>query len=115
MSNILFYIYINSPQKGCKTPIKALRTPTKDADLSKTASPQRRILFEPKGTTPSPIKSSPTKPYQKYLSLAESEIPGLVLPYNYRFLAEVFRCVDTVIPYKVFYSLQYPYSVSSLL
>ncbi|XP_029678745.1 DNA replication factor Cdt1 [Formica exsecta] len=85
-----------SPQKGCKSPIKALRTPTKDADLSKTASPQRRILFEPKGTTPSPIKSSPTKPYQKYLSLAESEIPGLVLPYNYRFLAEVFRCVDTV-------------------
>ncbi|KAL6430326.1 hypothetical protein ACFW04_007793 [Cataglyphis niger] len=85
-----------SPQKGCKSPIKALRTPTKDADLSKTTSPQRRILFEPKGTTPSPIKGSPTKPYQKYLSLAESEIPGLVLPYNYRFLAEVFRCIDTV-------------------
>ncbi|KMQ93182.1 dna replication factor cdt1 [Lasius niger] len=83
-----------SPQKGCKSPIKALRTPTKDADLSKMASPQRRILFEPKETTPSPIKSSPTKAYQKYMSLAESD--GLALPYDYRFLAEVFRCVDTV-------------------
>ncbi|XP_072752927.1 DNA replication factor Cdt1 [Anoplolepis gracilipes] len=83
-----------SPQKGCKSPIKALRTPTKNADLLEMASPQRRILFEPKETTPSPIKSSPT--YQKYMSLAESERPGLALPYNYRFLAEVFRCVDTV-------------------
>lgn len=85
-----------SPQKACKSPIKALRTPTKDADLSKMASPQRKILFEPKETTPSPIKSSPIKAYQKYLSLAESEIPGLALPYDYRFLAEIFRCVDTV-------------------
>ncbi|XP_029164057.1 DNA replication factor Cdt1 [Nylanderia fulva] len=83
-----------SPQKACKSPIKALRTPTKNADLSKLASPQRKILFEPKETTPSPIKSSPIKAYQKYLSLAE--IPGLALPYDYRFLAEAFRCVDTV-------------------
>lgn len=80
-----------------KSPIKRLLTPTKDRDLSKTASPQRRILFEPKETTPSPGKSSPVKAYQKYLSLAESEIPGLALPYNYRFLAEIFRCVDTVL------------------
>ncbi|GAB1865310.1 DNA replication factor Cdt1 [Camponotus japonicus] len=34
--------------------------------------------------------------YQKYLSLAESERPTLVLPYNYRFLAEVFRCVEMI-------------------
>jgi len=88
---------MKSPQKGYKSPIKALRTPTKNADLPKTASPQRKILFEPKETTSSPIKCSPTKAYQKYLSLAESEIPGLVLPYNYRFLAELFRCVDMVI------------------
>lgn len=102
MFSFLFFFHIKSPQKGCKSPIKALRTPTKDADLSKMASPQRRILFEPKETTPSPIKSSPTKAYQKYMSLAESD--GLALPYDYRFLAEVFRCVDTVISYKVFHT-----------
>ncbi|XP_036141576.1 DNA replication factor Cdt1 [Monomorium pharaonis] len=85
-----------SPQKMYKSPTKGLLTPTKDRDLSKTASPQRRILFEPKQITPSPGKSTPVKAYQKYLSLAESEIPGLVLPYHYRFLAEIFRCVDTV-------------------
>ncbi|XP_011703685.1 PREDICTED: DNA replication factor Cdt1 [Wasmannia auropunctata] len=84
-----------SPQKTYKSPTKGLLTPTKDIDLSKIApSPQRRILFEPKETSPG--KSSPIKAYQKYLSLAESEIPGLALPYNYRFLAEIFRCVDTV-------------------
>ncbi|XP_025072868.1 DNA replication factor Cdt1-like, partial [Pogonomyrmex barbatus] len=84
-----------SPQKAYKSPAKGLLTPTKDRDLSKV-SPQRQILFEPKETTPSPGKSSPVKAYQKYLSLAESEIPGLALPYSYRFLAEIFRCVDTV-------------------
>lgn len=61
-------------------------------------SPQRRILFEPKETTPSPVKGSPTKvpAYQQYLSLAESGTPALPLPYHYRFLAEAFRCIDTV-------------------
>lgn len=60
--------------------------------------PQRRILFEPKEKTPSPVKGSPTKApaYQQYLSLAESGTPALPLPYHYRFLAEAFRCVDTV-------------------
>jgi len=43
--------------------------------------------------------------YQKYLSLAESERPTLVLPYNYRFLAEVFRCVEMVILYILFHLL----------
>lgn len=62
------------------------------------ASPQRRILFEPKDTPPSPVKSSPIKTpaYQQYLSLAESGTPALPLPYHYRFLAEAFRCLDTV-------------------
>ncbi|XP_071557165.1 uncharacterized protein Dup isoform X2 [Temnothorax nylanderi] len=85
-----------SPQKTYKSPTKGLLTPTKNRDLLKTVSPQRRILFEPKETTPSLGNSSPVKAYQKYLSLAESEIPGLALPYTYRFLAEIFRCVDTV-------------------
>ncbi|XP_011880645.1 PREDICTED: DNA replication factor Cdt1 [Vollenhovia emeryi] len=86
-----------SPQKTYKSPTKGLLTPTKNEDLSKAImSPQRRILFEPKETTQSPGKSSPSKAYQRYLSLAESEISGLTLPYNYRFLAEIFRSVDTV-------------------
>ncbi|KYM94394.1 PREDICTED: DNA replication factor Cdt1 [Cyphomyrmex costatus] len=85
-----------SPQKTYKSPTKGLLTPIKERDFSKTTSPQRRILFEPKETMSSPGKSSPTKAYQKYLSLAESETPGLALPYEYRFLAEIFRCVDTV-------------------
>lgn len=62
------------------------------------ASPQKRILFEPKETTASVVNGSPTKApaYQQYLSLAESGTPALPLPYKYRFLAEAFRCVDTV-------------------
>ncbi|KYN12817.1 PREDICTED: DNA replication factor Cdt1 [Trachymyrmex cornetzi] len=82
-----------SPQKTYKSPTKGLLTPIKERDLSKTVSPQRQILFEPKETVSSPGKSSPVKAYQKYLSVAES---GLALPYDYRFLAEIFRCIDTV-------------------
>ncbi|KAG7211391.1 hypothetical protein KM043_010679 [Ampulex compressa] len=87
-----------SPQKAYRSPTKNLMSPAKNKELSLTASPQRRILFEPKETTPSPVKGSPTKTpaYQRYLSLAESGTPGLPLPYSYRFLAEAFRCVDTV-------------------
>lgn len=85
-----------SPQKTFKSPSKTLMSPVKKEVLAQT-SPQRRILFEPKETT-SPVKSRPDKTpaYQKYLSLAESGTSGLPLPYNYRFLAEIFRCVDTV-------------------
>ena len=75
-------------------------------------SPQRRILFEPKESTPSPVKGSPTTApaYQQYLSLAETATPTLPLPYHYRFLAEAFRCVDTVryFSYKnLFYCIAY--------
>ncbi|KAK2586746.1 hypothetical protein KPH14_011777 [Odynerus spinipes] len=85
-----------SPQKAFKSPSKTLMSPIKNEVLAQT-SPQRRILFEPKETT-SPVKSRPDKTpaYQRYLSLAESGTPGLPLPYSYRFLAEIFRCIDTV-------------------
>lgn len=49
---------MKSLQEENKSSIKALQTPIKDADLSKTASPQRRILFEPKKIIPSLIKGS---------------------------------------------------------
>ncbi|KOC63242.1 DNA replication factor Cdt1 [Habropoda laboriosa] len=86
-----------SPPKAYKSPSKAILSPLKNKQLL-NASPQKRILFEPKESTPSPVKSSPTKTpaYQQYLSLAESGVPTLPLPYHYRFLAEGFRCVDTV-------------------
>ena len=86
-----------SPQKAFKSPSKMVLSPVKNKDLL-GGSPQRRILFEPKEKTPSPVKGSPTKApaYQQYLSLAESGTPALPLPYHYRFLAEAFRCVDTV-------------------
>lgn len=97
-----------SPQKISRSPMK---TPTKKNNyLSSTASPQRRLLFEPKETPSSPVKSSPTKvpAYQRYQCLAEKETTALPLPYNYKFLAEVFRCIDTVIYYflkKAYYNL----------
>lgn len=101
---IFFLFSFDSPQKTVRSPTKALMTPTKtssikDKDILETVSPQRRILFEPKDTTPSPVKCSPIKKpaYQKHLAIAESKTSSLILPYNYRFLAEVFRCVETVI------------------
>ncbi|XP_011151430.1 DNA replication factor Cdt1 [Harpegnathos saltator] len=86
-----------SPQKIARSPSKILSTPTKNRDIL-TVSPQKKILFEPKETTPSPMKCSPTKQlaYQKHLAITETKTSSLILPYNYRFLAEVFRCVETV-------------------
>ncbi|XP_012276832.1 DNA replication factor Cdt1 [Orussus abietinus] len=85
-----------SPQKVHQSLSKIFLSPVKNVELPKTASPERRLLFAPK--EPSPVKVSPTKTpaYQKYQSLVDSGIPALPLPYNYRFLAEVFRCIDTV-------------------
>ncbi|XP_057322683.1 DNA replication factor Cdt1 [Microplitis mediator] len=82
-----------SPQKSLKSPLK---TPVKKIELSSTASPQRRLLFSPKESTPSPVKCSPTKApaYQRYQSIGQSGTPALPLPFSYRFLAETFRCVD---------------------
>lgn len=84
-----------SPQKSLKSPSK---TPVKKIELSSTASPQRRLLFSPKESTSSPVKCSPTKApaYQRYQSIGQSGTPALPLPFKYRFLAETFRCVDTV-------------------
>ncbi|XP_033212885.1 DNA replication factor Cdt1 isoform X2 [Belonocnema kinseyi] len=87
-----------SPSKAARSPSKIFMSPVKSAEILKTASPQRRLLFEPKESTPSPVKSPTKAPaYQRYQSLAESKSPALPLPYKYRFLAEVFRCIDTVV------------------
>jgi chromatin licensing and DNA replication factor 1 len=86
-----------SPQKFMQSPNKFL-SPTKMVHLSPKASPARRLLFEPKEAPASPVKGSPVKTpaYQRYQSLIETEEKSLPLPYNYRFLAEIFRSIDTV-------------------
>ncbi|KAL2733675.1 DNA replication factor Cdt1-like [Vespula squamosa] len=84
-----------SPQKNFKSPNKTLISPIKSEILTQM-NPQCRILFELKESI-SPVKNKPgkTPAYQRYLSLAESGTPRLSLPYNYKFLAEIFRCIDT--------------------
>lgn len=91
---LVFYI-LCSPLKAARSPAKTFLSPVKCAELPKNASPQRRLLFAPKES--SPVKT-PTKipAYQKYQPLSDSTSSSLSLPYSYRFLAEVFRSVDTV-------------------
>ncbi|XP_001603997.1 DNA replication factor Cdt1 [Nasonia vitripennis] len=86
-----------SPQKSLQSPNKFF-SPTKTIQLSPKASPARRLLFEPKEAPASPVKGSPTKTpaYQKYQSLVDTGGKALALPYKYRFLAEVFRSIDTI-------------------
>lgn len=91
------YRIIYSPQKGMTTPTKQLPSSpglagTAHSELmspKKTATPRR--LF-------SPTKASPTKTpaHQAFAYLAEKGRPALQMPYKYRCLAEVFKCVDTV-------------------
>lgn len=42
-------------------------------------------------------KSIVQSAYQKYHTLAQAVPPGLSLPYQYKVLAEMFRCMDTVV------------------
>ena len=65
--------------------------------MPSTASPQRRLLFSPKEAPASPSKSPKKVPaYQRFQTLVDSGTAAFPLPYNYRFIAEAFRCLDTV-------------------
>ncbi|EFN82715.1 DNA replication factor Cdt1 [Harpegnathos saltator] len=77
---------------------KTARSPIKDKDTLKALSIQPRILLKSKDITTNTVKYSSIKrsAHQKHLTIAKSKILSLILPYNYRFLAEVFRCVETV-------------------
>lgn len=90
-------IELEIPVSPQKTPSK-YHSPTKTIHLSPKASPARRLLFEPKEAPASPVKSSPVKvpAYQRYQSLVDTEGKAMPLPYKYRFLAEIFRSIDTV-------------------
>jgi len=64
--------------------------------LDVPSSPSKRV---PPSPHKSPFKASPRKvpAYQRYHNLARPADRTLPLPYSYRFLAEVFRCTDTVV------------------
>lgn len=79
----LFFV-ICSPQKGLRTPTKNDRPDYMSP--KKAATPKR--LFSP---TKSPIPA-----YQRFQTLAEAAQPTLQLPYKYRCLSEVFRCVESI-------------------
>lgn len=97
-----------SPQKPFASPTKLLhRTPTK-ANHGSLMSPQKSTITPKRlSALMSPIKSpskatpvtaSPTKvpAYQRFQTLADSGRPALQLPYKYRCLGELFKCIDTV-------------------
>lgn len=77
-----------------KTPVKAL-----SSSSSKKATDNE--LMSPKKPTPvrclfSPTKANPVPAYEKYKTLVEPGTPTLQLPYKYRCLSEIFRCVDSI-------------------
>ncbi|XP_019557937.3 DNA replication factor Cdt1 isoform X2 [Aedes albopictus] len=96
-----------SPQKPFASPTKALhRTPTK-ASHNALLSPRKQVtpkrlssLMSPikEPSTATPVTASPTKvpAYQRFQTLVESGTPSLQLPYKYRSLVELFKCIDTV-------------------
>lgn len=93
---VFFFLHFFSPQKGLRTPTK---TPVKEA-VSAGSSPTIGLM-SPKQATPrqlfSPIKANPVPAYQRYQTLVDSTAtPTLQLPFKYRSLLEVFRCVDSI-------------------
>lgn len=78
------FFVISSPQKGLRTPTKNERSSIMSP--KKEATPKR--LFSP---TKSPIPA-----YQRFQTLAEATQSTLQLPYKYRCMAEVFRCVESI-------------------
>ncbi|KAJ8942003.1 hypothetical protein NQ314_010232 [Rhamnusium bicolor] len=75
-----------SPQKVF-SPEKAYLSPRKDSSA-------RRNLIHLLSPTKNAISAYPASPSK--LILEEASKPALTLPYKYRYLAEMFRCIDTV-------------------
>lgn len=98
MNDILYLFSINSPQKGLRTPTK---TPIKETEVSPSKQQKDELMSPKRATVPrqlfSPVKANLIPAYQRYQTLAES-VPSttLQLPYKYRCLLEVFRCVDSI-------------------
>ncbi|PNF24958.1 hypothetical protein B7P43_G09163 [Cryptotermes secundus] len=66
-------------------------------EIEVPASPQKNVFSSPKKVGTSP-QSTPSKSpaYQRFTSLVLPASAALPLPFSYRCLAEIFRCVDAV-------------------
>ncbi|KAM9607897.1 DNA replication factor Cdt1 isoform 2-T2 [Trichechus inunguis] len=70
--------------------VQALRAYAQEGDAKKSSVP------EPEGHPAEPCgEKAPA--YQRFHALAQPGVPGLVLPYKYQVLAEMFRSMDTVV------------------
>lgn len=88
---------LTSPKKGLKTPTKLIAAaPDKHGLMSpKNSATPKKLLFSPtKDGSPSKLITPPA--YQRFQSLAESGRSSLQMPYSYRCLMEMFKCLDTV-------------------
>uniref|UniRef100_A0A182JN51 CDT1 Geminin-binding domain-containing protein n=1 Tax=Anopheles atroparvus TaxID=41427 RepID=A0A182JN51_ANOAO len=95
-----------SPKKQLTSPSQVQRTPTKNSSEfrspSKNVTPKRLTALmspikEPSTATPVTDGSPKKLPaYQRFQSLVEEGTPSLQLPYKYRSLLELFKCIDTV-------------------
>ncbi|XP_052860608.1 DNA replication factor Cdt1 [Anopheles cruzii] len=95
-----------SPKKTFTSPTKMLKTPTKNStnmsSATKNVTPTRHSALmspikDPSAATP--VTASPKKvpAYQRYHALTIPGLPTLHLPYKYRSLLELFKCIDTVV------------------
>lgn len=53
------------------------------------------VLLSRPGSLPGSGEKAPA--YQRFHALAQPGLPGLVLPYKYQVLAEMFRSMDTIV------------------
>ncbi|XP_072292412.1 DNA replication factor Cdt1 [Eucyclogobius newberryi] len=75
-----------------------------DKELKNTLSRAKALAVKAQKRKEESKTSDPAEPqsvelpaYQKYHTLAQAVPPGLSLPYQYKVLAEMFRCMDTVV------------------
>lgn len=92
-----------SPQKGLRTPTKTpVKTPIKEpTSIDKHLAAHNDLMSPKKTGTPrrlfSPTKSNAVPAYQRFQNLASDSVTStLQLPYKYRSLLEVFRCVESI-------------------
>lgn len=96
---ILCLHFYFSPRKEFLTPTKVIQhiTPTKPNELMsprKTVTPRK--LFSPTKTADETTTPDKDPAYLRYKNLVEAGKPTLQLPYKYRRIAELFKCMDTV-------------------
>ena len=81
---------VSSPSKPQLTQFNSIQL---EVPVSPSKSPMKSPMKSPQKCHP----GSRSPAFQRYSSLVQPGTPALTLPYSYRHLAEVFRCVDTVV------------------